>query len=1031
MGNNFTDINAGKNDLQNPFPGLRPFRPDESNLFFGRENETKEVLSKLAKNRFITVIGSSGSGKSSLIYCGVIPGLTRINDNSRTEWQVFNMRPGNDPLGNMAAAFAAGQASSQNNIGEQVRKLLGSEKDGIEPVVSLLKLEQGVKLLLVIDQFEELFRYKGSRKGGMLSGDSRKFVNLIVNAVNRPDVNIHVIITMRSDYIGECAHFQGLTELINNSNYLVPHMSADNYRQAIVEPIRYAGATIEEDLVVRLVNEIGEKTDQLPVLQHALMRTWEHWKKSGITGRPVSSADYDSVGKMGEAMSRHANEAYEELDNRGKEICEVLFKTITEKGNDNRGIRHPTPVGIISDIAKCSSDELIRVIDSFRASGRSFITPPPGIELGPDSIIDISHESLMRVWDKLAVWVDEEAASVQMYQRLSEASELFQQGKTTLWRPPDLQLALNWRSDNMPTLTWAERFNPAFERAMVYLRTSEKEYLTEEENKIRYQKRQLRRSKITAMILGTAAIISVSFMLFAFIKQIEAEKSRREAEAQRLLAQNNEQLATKNAIEAENNAREAAEQRNIALANADSARRNAEVADFQRRLALTNAERASLNAEEAKRQEQEAIKNAEIATTNEQLANEQREKATRLRMISVGKSMAVKSIQVIGQGDLQVLLAYQGFLFNKRNGGAPNDVDIYMGLYNVSRIFGGANYSAFDAHAGSVKSISFIPQRESYFTSGSDGKVMEWSLDKKEEGRVIYEGDEIIEVLSVSPDGNWLACGSDKSVIKIIPLNGGLAFDLIGHNDKVKSLAFSPSDGSLFSSGPDGELLKWNLGSREYSVVSDEGEPVVAIDISKSGKYLAEAISRGIVRIWPMDTTGGSMDIESENGPVNTVRFSENDMLAIGYTNGMVKLWDITNNMLIAEMQSHTARVSDIRFNERLNQMATGSMDGLVKIYNLNDLTEPPISLDDNGGFVMALAYSPDGRVLVSGSESTTASLIARPVHVDYMVEGICGILSRNFTEMEWRRYVGADIEYEETCDMGDLRIRVQEKKGD
>lgn len=1029
MGNIITDSDTGKNKFLNPFPGLRPFRPDESDLFFGRENESREVLSRLARNRFITVIGASGSGKSSLIYCGVIPGLESVGNKQGGGWKVLNMRPGNDPLGNLAETFVAATGTGDQSEQAEILESIRTGRTGLGTLIPMLKLGKDENLLLLIDQFEELFRYRGTRKEGLLPGESRKFVNLIVDAVNNKEGNIHVIITMRSDFIGECAHFQGLTELINNSNYLIPHMSADNYRQAIVGPVAYAGATIEEEMVDRLVNEIGEKTDQLPVLQHALMRTWDHWKRMGNTSKPIASTDYDSVGQMSEAMSRHANEAFEELDLRGREICETLYKTITEKGTDNRGIRHPTRATTIADIARCTTDELFRVVEIFRASGRSFVTPPPGIELTPDTIIDVSHESLMRVWDKLAEWVDEEAASVQMYLRLSEASELFQQGKTTLWRPPDLQLALNWRNENMPTLTWAERFNPAFERAMVYLRTSEKEYIAEEENKIRSQKRQLRRSRITAMILGTAAIISVFFMLFAFMKQIEAEKNRKEADEQRQLAVEQEQLAKDNAAEAERFAQEAEVQRNFALANADSARVNAAEANIQRQQAQANAARATLNAAEARRQEQEALRNAQIATENEKLANEERERATRLRMVSISKSMAVKSVQVIGQGDLQVLLAYQAYLFNRKNGGVANDADIYMGLYNVAKLFGGASYRSLEGHNGSVRSISFQPGESTFFTSGSDGKVIKWDINNPSAKQVVSEGAEIVEVLAVSPDGKVLACGSDNSVIRIIPLGGGVTYELAGHTNKIKSLAYSPAGNTLYSSGLDGILLKWNLETRQSTRITGNGEAIVSLDISASGKYMAGATSKGLISIWTLGGNDTPGQIDPKKGAINVVRFREGDLLAVGYTSGMVDLWDVTKGTRVAEIRSHSARVSDIRFNEKMKQMATCSMDGAVKIWNLNDLTEPPISLNDNDGFVLALAYSQDGKILVSGSDSQVSSLITRPVHVDYMIKDLCSILTRNFTDDEWRIYVGSDIEYQETCENQTLSIKVQEKK--
>ena len=113
--------------------------------------------------------------------------------------------------------------------------------------------------------------------------------------------------------------------------------------------------------------------------------------------------------------------------------------------------------------------------------------------------------------------------------------------------------------------------------------------------------------------------------------------------------------------------------------------------------------------------------------------------------------------------------------------------------------------------------------------------------------------------------------------------------------------------------------------------------------------------------------------------------------------------------------------------------MASSSLDNTVRIWNYADLTEPPISLDDNDGFVMSLAFSPGGKLLISGSAGNVndMNLIARPSHTDYMVDGICGLLNRNLTLDEWRRYVGRDIEYEETCQENQLSIRVKEKKGD
>ncbi len=340
-----TNENAEHKGQLNPFPGLRPFTPEESDLFFGREGQSEEILNKLKKNRFVTVIGASGSGKSSLIYCGIIPKL--ISDGAKAGWKVLSLRPGNDPIGNLVDMFGLASEKDSEKLRNDLEGEFRSNDSGLSNAVSGLGLKNGEKVLLMVDQFEELFRFKDAQRSGAFTSDSRQFVNLLVTALTRSKAEIHVIITMRSDFIGECAHFQGLTSLINSSNYLVPHMARENYYKAITGPVEYAGASIDEDLVNSLLDEIGGRIDQLPVLQHAMMRTWNHWLKLGHKDIAIGRTDYDSVGQMKEAMSRHADEAYEELDSRGKEICELLFKTITEKGNDNKGIRHPTKIEFI------------------------------------------------------------------------------------------------------------------------------------------------------------------------------------------------------------------------------------------------------------------------------------------------------------------------------------------------------------------------------------------------------------------------------------------------------------------------------------------------------------------------------------------------------------------------------------------------------------------------------------------------------------------------------------------------------------
>lgn len=1019
----------------NPFPGLRPFLPEESDLFFGREGESEEVLSKLLKNRFVTVMGASGTGKSSLIYCGVLPRVKKLGVNTSAPWKILTFRPGNDPVGNLTDTLI--QAVPDNGDIESVRKsvasYLGSGPEGLSEAIRNLIIKNSEKVLILVDQFEELFRYSISGTGAIPDIDAVTFVNLLENAVVQRSAEIYSIITMRSDFIGECAHFQGLTQLINSSNYLVPHMNRDNYRSAIEGPVKFAGANIDIKLVETLLNDIGDQTDQLPVLQHALMRTWSYWQELDDPGRPVSFTDYDSVGTMSDAMSRHANEAYEELSPRGREICEKMFKSITEKGADNKGIRHPLRINAIKSVVGCTSEELFEVVEKFRITSRSFVTPREGIPLSDESVIDLSHESLMRLWDRLKQWVDEEASSVQMYLRLSEASAMYQQGKTTLWRPPDLQLAINWRDQQKPTLQWAERFDPAFERAMVYLRTSEKEYLAEEENKIRLQKRQIKRARIIAIILGTAAIISVGFMLFAFVQKIAADRATVLAETRRKQTEVQRQRA-------DSSSKVAIFQKNIADSSALVARQKEVEAVQQKNIADDQRKRAVISENDAQKQRKNAEEQADsakrariLADRNAKIATEQKEVALRLRMLSIGKQMSIKSLQVQGQRELQTLLAYQAYLFNTRNEGLSNDADIYQGLYNVAKQYGNPSYKIFKGHTGWIKSIAFVPGKREFYTSGSDGKVMKGNLDIKDQNlQIIYSGTEIIEVLAVSPDASWLACGESNSVIKMIPIKGGNAmqYDLKGHEGKIKSLVFSYDGKYLYSASLDGKVLKWDIAAKTSSSIGPDMTRIISIDVSSKGNYIAGISNDGKALVWNPEKASYIFRIDNPGKVIKTVRFKpEENTLAIGYADGYLELWDITSRKRLSVVKAHTAEVNDIQFNNKNFQIATAGNDRTLKLWDTSDLTTPPINFTDNDGFVMVIEFSPDGQLIISGTYEGTNNVVSRPTAVNALAQDICNQLTRNFLPDEWSTYVAKDITYEKTCSEKELNVKINEIK--
>jgi hypothetical protein len=230
-----------------------------------------------------------------------------------------------------------------------------------------------------------------------------------------------------------------------------------------------------------VIQDLGDNPDQLPVLQHALMRTWDSWKEHAEQGEPMDLRHYEMIGGMQHALSNHADEAFNELSGeKSKMLVEQVLKCLTVKKGDNRGIRRPTSVARLLEITKASFEELEMALLPFRKKGRSFILPDESDTITQSTVLDISHESLMRGWERLYHWVEEETASAGIYERLCTGMELHRQGHAGLWRDPELQLALDWKTKNKPNAAWALQYNSHFDDAMNFLEMSAADNLNEQ-----------------------------------------------------------------------------------------------------------------------------------------------------------------------------------------------------------------------------------------------------------------------------------------------------------------------------------------------------------------------------------------------------------------------------------------------------------------------------------------------------------------------------------------------------------------------
>jgi WD40 repeat protein/tetratricopeptide (TPR) repeat protein len=509
---------------------LRPFTPEEDYLFFGREEQTLELLERLASHRFVAVVGTSGSGKSSLVRCGL---LSRLLGGKMLEagaaWAVAVTHPGGNPLALLTEALldAGLYQREEEHAREDLLATLSRSHFGLVEAVKQAGVDAGTNFLLVVDQFEEIFRFHEA--GQVQQEAANEFVSLLLEAAAQKAVPIYVVLTMRSDFIGECSQFEGLAEMVNRGEFLIPRLSREQYKRVIEGPIKVAGGTIAPRLLQRLLNDLDEQADQLPCLQHALMRTWSVWATDGNPSA-LDLDDYHRIGKMAQALSHHADEVYASLaGDLQRALCQGMFQALTVEETNSRGIRRPQRLGRLCQILEVEAGELRPIIDAYRQSGVTFLMPSSEVELTDQTIIDISHESLMRVWTRLRQWVAEETQAAGIYRRLSESAELFQQGKAGLYRDPELGVALAWRGSKRPNVAWAERYRPGFAAAMEFLEASRQASIAEEQareaarrreleqaqqlaeaQQLRLEQQQRAARKMRAMIAGLAVVALVA-----------------------------------------------------------------------------------------------------------------------------------------------------------------------------------------------------------------------------------------------------------------------------------------------------------------------------------------------------------------------------------------------------------------------------------------------------------------------------------------------------------------------------------------
>lgn len=1034
----------------NPFPGLRAFEPDEDYLFFGRDRLIDGLIHRLWTTRFLAVLGTSGSGKSSLVRSGLIPALQGgAMTRAGSSWRIAILRPGEDPIGNLAAALAAPEVLGRGEDREVQRAFfettLRASKQGLVECVRQARLPARDNLLVLVDQLEELFRFKQTRKTG--HDDSVAFIKLLLEAAQQRELPIYIGLTMRSDFIGDCMEFGGLPDAMNQGLCLVERMLREELRQAITGPVAVGGAAIAPRLVSRLLNDVGDDPDQLPILQHALMRTWERWREDGSPDEPVDLPHYEAIGALQEALSRHAEEAYAELDERGRILAEKLFKALTDKRTDGRGTRRPAPLSEICELTGAGEAEVAAVVERFRRPGRSFLMPPAPVPLTADSILDISHESLMRIWDRLRQWVDEEARSAQIYLGVARASERHAEGRAALWRDPELQIALSWRDSEHPTEVWARRYAPPFDQAMRFLDQSAAERGRETAEREKRRRDELRRTRILAAVLGTASLLMLSLGAFAFVQLQRAEASAQLAQAEkekaddqaeqankaRRIALDQRRLADQERLRAEKKQQEALDQQLVAereKANAEAQGRIAEEerlrAEAEEQIAQARAREAVAARREAEGRRSEALWEKQRADVLRTEAETSAQEARRLGQLSAARALAVqvRQPQEEARSELAALLAVGAYRLQARGGGNSEDSEINTALRTALHRLRPNEPLRISQDA--VRALTLAPDGKELFIGSEDGRLQLLSLDRLRvrpvEAALFPEGSmpSGVRAVAVSPDGRLLATGGADGSLMIGSLPAGPARTLTPHTAAVSALAFQRGGPLLASAGAEGVIGLWDTARPEAppTQLGTRNQRVTAVAWSPDGRALAAGLAQGGALLWSAGRWDAPPKTVCIGEDVRSLAFSpDGATLACGLRRGRILLQSVAGAAggSGTPLPGHLSTVNALAFSPQGDFLASASSDATVRLWRgLRSGTPQSIMMPAGKHWIWALAVSPDGRKVIAGNER--GELHVWTTRSEHLVQEICDRLRRDLTEQEWSENVPGGVEYEKTC---------------
>ncbi len=498
---------------RNPYKGLSPFGEADARDFFGREGLSRQLVDRLGADRFVAVVGPSGCGKSSLVRAGLVPLLRQGALPGSAAWPIVELSPGEHPLEELEAALLRVAVNPPASLMEQ----LASDERGLCRAVKRILPAGGSELVLVIDQFEELFALTEDEER------QSQVLTLLERAVADPRSRLRLVVTLRADFYDRPLRHLAFARLLQDRVVSVSPLAPEEIERAIAAPAAGVGVSLEPGLLVEIVADVLHQPGALPLLQYALTELFD--RRDGTT---LTRSAYGAIGGVAGALDARAGEVYSSLSDPGRVAARQLFLQLVAVGEQGVATRRPAALAEL-DVDR---DGAAECIEGFGASRLLLFDGDPHTGA---STVEIAHDALIVEWELLRDWIDAARDDIRARHRLSTRAAEWEEAArdpSFLLRGTQLSRFETWATES--GLAQTER-----EREFLGASIADREAVRSDDESRRarqaeLERRAMHRLRALVAVLAAAAVVALGLTLYAFDQSHRSQQQARIATARQL-----------------------------------------------------------------------------------------------------------------------------------------------------------------------------------------------------------------------------------------------------------------------------------------------------------------------------------------------------------------------------------------------------------------------------------------------------------------------------------------------------------------